>query len=373
MTTATGPRAALVHDWLTGMRGGEKVLEALAELLPEAPIYTLFHFPGSLSAALEERSIRTSSLQHAPGLRRHYRRFLPLFPAAIEEHDMGGFDLVVSSSHCVAKGVLPAPGARHLCYCHTPMRYAWDQEHAYFPRRTGVVARLRSLVLSRLRLWDVASAGRVDRYVANSRFVAGRIRRYYGREAVVVAPPVETGFYTPGESPGEEYCLVVTALAPYKRIELAIAACGRLGKELRIVGTGPEEDRLRRLAGPGVRFLGRVDDDRLRDLYRGAACFLQPGVEDFGISSVEALACGCPVVALGRGGIRDIVDDGRHGALYYEEGDAEALASAILRLEAAPPETDLLRRRAEGFSARLFRQRMAAQIEDLAAAGGRDH
>ena len=372
MTVGGEPRAALVHDWLTGMRGGEKVLAALAELLPEAPIYTLFHFPGSLSAELEGRSIRASSLQHAPWLRRHYRRYLPLFPAAIEEHDLGGFDLVVSSSHCVAKGVIPAPGARHLCYCHTPMRYAWDQEHAYFPRRTGIVARLRSTALSRLRTWDAASSSRVDRFVANSTFVAGRIRRYYGRAAEVVPPPVDTSFFTPGEGPGEPYCLVVSALSPYKRVDLAIAACAELGRELRIVGEGPEHERLRRLAGEGTRFLGRVAADRLRELYRGAACLVQPQIEDFGIAAVEALACGCPVVARGEGGVLDIAENGRHGVLYRpaEAGDeVAALAAAIRQIDELELDAEALRQRAEQFSGRRFRERMAAQIAEVAAGG----
>ncbi len=376
MSAAGGPRAALVHDWLTGMRGGEKVLECLAELLPGAPIYTLFHLAGSLSETLESRAIRTSSLQHAPFLRRHYRRYLPFFPAAIEEHDLGGFDLVVSSSHCVAKGVIPPPGARHLCYCHTPMRYAWDQEHAYFPRRTGVVARLRSAVLSRLRTWDVASSSRVDRFVANSSFVAGRIRRYYGRAAEVVPPPVDTTFFTPGDGPGGGYCLVVSALSPYKRVDLAIAACAELGRELRIVGEGSELDRLRRQAGQGARFLGRVDGESLRELYRAADCFVQPQIEDFGIAAVEALACGCPVVARREGGVLDIAEDGRHGVLYDPGdagGEASALAAAIRRPDDLRPAPEALRQRAELFSERQFRDRMAVQIREVAAGNVPDH
>ena len=361
-----------MHDWLTGMRGGEKVLECLADLLPGAPIYTLFHFPGSVSELLEQRPIRASFLQHAPGLQRHYRSYLPLFPAAIEEHDLEGFDLVVSSSHCVAKGIIPPPGARHLCYCHTPMRYAWDQEHAYFPRRTGLVARLRSAALSRLRTWDVASSSRVDRFIANSSFVARRIRRYYDRRSEVVPPPVDTGFFTPAGGSRGDYCLVVSALSPYKRIELAINACAALGRELRIVGQGPEMERLRRLADGGVRFLGRVDGDRLRQLYRGASCFLQPGIEDFGISSVEALACGCPVAAQGKGGILDIVENGRHGVLYEPEDDeAAALAAAGRRLDDLALAPEALRQRAERFSQRRFRERMSRQIDEVMADGGR--
>lgn len=355
-------RVALVHDWLTGMRGGEKVLKALGSLWPEAPIFTLFHFPGSVSSDIESHPIHTSFLQRAPGIRRHYRRYLPLFPAAIEDFDLSGFDIIVSTSHCVAKGAIPPPGAYHLCYCHTPMRYAWDQEHAYFPRRRGPMARLRGLVLAWLRAWDAASAARVDDFVANSSFVAHRIRRYYGRSAQVIHPPVEVDYFTPGEGAGQEYCLVVSALAPYKRLDLAIAACEGLGVELRIVGDGPETRRLARLGGPRTRLLGRVAPEELRSLYRGALCLLQPGVEDFGIAAVEALACGTPVVALGRGGILDIVEDGTHGVLYDDGEDPEALATAIDKARQIRFNKMNLRNRAEGFATATFVERLRSYL-----------
>jgi glycosyltransferase involved in cell wall biosynthesis len=396
--TATAPgaapqrRVALVHDWLTGMRGGEKVLERIAALFPEAPIYTLFHFPGSVSAALESHPIHTSFLQRAPGIRHGYRRYLPLFPAAIEDFDLAGYDLVISSSHCVAKGIVPPPDGFHLCYCHSPMRYAWDQEHAYFPHRRGLGARLRGLALSALRAWDAAAASRVDRFVANSSFVAARIRAFYGRQAEVLHPPVAIDYYTPGAAaattatagndandaggatattPGAErgYALVVAALAPYKRVDLAIAACERAGLDLRIAGDGPERDRLQRLAGPRARLLGRVDDAELRELYRGARLLLQTGVEDFGIGAVEALACGTPVVAAGRGGILDIVEDGRHGVLY-DDRHAESEAKAGVRAAAAAIDKAMrigfnpldLRQRAEQFAAETFTNRFQSLL-----------
>lgn len=356
------PRVALVHDWLTGMRGGEKVLEAIAAIFPEAPIFTLFHFPGSVSPAIESHPIHTSFLQRAPGIHRHYRRYLPLFPAAIEEFDLSGYDVVLSSSHCAAKGVIPAPDAFHLCYCHTPMRYAWDQEHVYFPNRRGLMARLRSLTLTSLRAWDVSSAARVNHFVANSRFVARRVKTYYGRPAEVVHPPVDVELFTPGPPGGESaekgYCLMVSALAPYKKVEQAMAACEKLGIELRVVGEGPEAKRLEEMAGPRVRFLGRVADERLRDLYRGALLFLQPGIEDFGIAAVEALACGTPVVAAARGGVLDIVEDGRHGVLYPDWEGPAALAEAIDKARRIVFNSLDLRDRAESFSVARFSDRI---------------
>jgi glycosyltransferase involved in cell wall biosynthesis len=346
------------------MRGGEKVLEEIASLLPDAPIYTLFHFPGSVSEALERHTIHTSFLQTAPGLRRHYRRYLPLYTRAIEDLDLTSADLIVSSSHCVAKGVVPAPGAFHLCYCHTPVRYAWDQEHAYFPKRTGIVAQLRGRVLSSLRRWDVASAGRVTRYLANSQFVADRIDRYYRREATVVHPPVDTEFFTPGDGQRGEYALFVSALAPYKRVDLAIAACNAHDIELRIVGDGPDRDRLRKLAGEKTRFLGRVDATTLRSLYRGARCFVQPGVEDFGISAVEAIACGCPVVARGEGGVLDIVRPGMEGVLYGPAYDLADLTSALKAIVSFDFDEDLLRERALLFSEERFSGTMGSILEE---------
>lgn len=351
------------------MRGGEKVLEAIAGLFPDAPIYTLFHLPGSVSEALESHPIHTSFLQRAPFLGGHYRRYLPLFPLAVEDLDVTGYEVVISTSHCVAKGVVRAAGAVHLCYCHTPMRYVWDQRPAYFPRKRGPVDWLRQRVLDALARWDVATAGRVDRYLANSSFVAGRIERYYGRAAEVLPPPVDVDFFTPagpadgaGNDGGERpFVLAVAALAPYKRLDLAIAACRELGVELRIVGTGPEQDRLRALGGADVRLLGRVSPDELRSLYRHAICFVQPGVEDFGIAAVEALACGLPVVARGAGGVRDIVRPEREGVLYDGEETA-SLVAALDKSRRIEFNTLDLRRRAEKFSAERFCRSLTAAL-----------
>ncbi len=351
--------AVLVHDWLTGMRGGEKVLEQIAHDYPDAPIHTLFHFPGTVSDELESHPIHTTFLQRAPLLHSKYRYYLPLYPRAIESLQLPPSRLVLSTSHAVAKGVRKPPGARHICYCHTPMRYVWDQQDAYFPPGGGPIAALRRLLLARLRRWDLATVDRVDSYLANSSFVAERIRRYYDRPAEVLHPPVDTDFFVPDPAARREaFCLFVSALAPYKRVDLAVEACSRLGIELRVVGGGPERARLERgSAGSPVRFLGRVPAAELRHLYRTAMCFVQPGVEDFGISAVEALACGCPVVALGRGGATDIVENDRHGVLYDGEGQPTAVAEAIDKTRNMRFNLLDLRHRAEGFSAARFRVR----------------
>ncbi|MEM6454265.1 MAG: glycosyltransferase [Acidobacteriota bacterium] len=366
-------RIALVHDWLTGMRGGERVLAAIAAQLPlDVPIYTLLHVPGSVDPALEARPIRTSFVQRLPRAAAGYRRYLPLFPAAIEDLDLTGYELVISTSHCVAKGVVTAPDAVHVCYCHTPMRYAWDQEHVYFPRRRGPAARLRGLILTALRAWDAASASRVDAFAANSHFVATRIRRYYGRDAAVLAPPVEVERFAPATNAGADDAatnpdaplrlLLVSALAPYKRVDVAIEAANQLGLALRIVGDGPERARLARRAGPTVTFLGQLSRDDLVAEMRGADRFLQPGVEDFGIAPVEALAARTPVVARGRGGVRDIVDDGVHGVLYGPPGPAdEDFASSVAMLRDAIDKSRQIRfnpldldQRAQRFSRAAF-------------------
>ncbi len=345
---------ALVHDWLTGMRGGEKVLELIARNYPQAPIYTLFHFAGRVSAELESHPIHTSGLQRLPLVEKRYRNLLPLFPRAIERFDLSAHDLVLSTSHCVAKGVRPAPGALHICYCHTPMRYAWDQREIYFADDRGPIRWLRRRILARLRRWDVATASRVDHFVANSHHVRRRIERYYQRPAEVLHPPIDTDFFTPGEGAEGSYCLAVGAAVPYKRLDLAIAACEESGIELRIVGGGPAATRLAAAAGRRTRVLGRVDDEELRALYRGATCYLLPGVEDFGMGTVEALACGTPVVALADGGVLDVVTPGQHGVLYEPAGDSSALAAAIDKCRETRFNPLDLRSRAEDFSVHRF-------------------
>jgi glycosyltransferase involved in cell wall biosynthesis len=346
------------------MRGGEKVLLSLARLFPGAPIFTLLHVKGSVHPELEAREIRTSFVQGLPQAATRYRHYLPLFPAAAERFDLRGFDLVVSSSHCVAKGVRPAPGALHVCYCHTPMRYVWDRYDDYFgPGRVpGLVRPVIGAVAEALRAWDVATASRVDHYAANSAYVAGRIRRYYGRDAEVVPPPVDADFYTPdGDAPGG-YDLVISALVPYKRIELVLDAYRGTGRALKVVGSGPEDARLRALAPAEATFLGSVGDDALRALYRGCRVAIMPGVEDFGIVPLEAMACGRPAVVFGEGGGPETVVDGQTG-LVFREPTAAALRACVDSLERVRFNTSTLRARAEAFSRPVFEQRFRAFVD----------
>ena len=363
-----GCRVAVVHDWLTGMRGGEAVLEAILELVPNARLLTLVHVRGSVTTRIESHGPDTSLVQHLPLARTRYRQYLPLFPFAIEQFDLDEIDLVISTSHCAAKAVVPTGRAPHLCYCHTPMRYAWDQFDAYFgAARVGKVkSRLYGLALRHLARWDAATANRVDRYVANSHYVAARIGRYYNRTADVIEPPVDTSFYCPdGSAPGD-YFITVSALVPYKRVELAIEACGVAGVALRIVGSGPEAGRLRERAGSNVEFIERCSQTELRSLYRGARAFLLTGEEDFGIAPVEAQACGRPVIALARGGACETVAHETTG-LLVPEATAGGFAAAIRSLDEHEFDPAQLRRSASRFDRTRFQERMRASIEALAA------
>ena len=367
-------RVVLVHDWLTGMRGGEKVLEVLCNAYPEADLVTLFHVPGSVSPAIERHRPRASVLQYIPGARRFYRQCLPLFPAAIEQFDLDDYDLIVSTSHCAAKSVVKTGKARHLCYCFTPMRYAWDQFDAYFGEgRVGRVKnRLLRPSLRALARWDAATAGRVDRYVAISQHVASRIRRYYNRDAVVIYPPVDTGFYCPAPDnepvAGEAFLLIVSALVPYKRIDIAIEASRLSGMPLRIIGDGPERQTLAKLAaGADVQLLGALTDADVRDHYRRAAAVLLPGEEDFGIVPVEAQACGCPVIALARGGALETVIDSVTGVLV-KEPTPEAFAAGIARARQIPFDRRVLRQHAETFDRAVFDRSIRSAIESMANA-----
>lgn len=362
-------RVALIHDWLTGMRGGEKVLEAFCELFPEADIYTLLHNPGSVSPTIERHRIRTSFIDRLPGKATRYPYYLPLFPTAIELFDLKGYDLILSTSHCVAKGVRTPPDARHICYIHTPMRYVWDMYEDYFgPGRAG---RLKRVLIppfaTYLRMWDVASANRVDHFIANSAHVARRVARYYRRSATVIHPPVALQRYQPGV-PAEDFYLIVSALVPYKRIDLAVAAFNRIERPLVIVGDGPEKARLQEMAGPTVSFREWLSDAELDAHFNRCRALIFPGEEDFGIVPVEAQACGKPVVALRRGGALETVvgydggNEGRCTGIFFDRPDAEALAAVVKQLETLTWDGEWIRAHAARFGREGFLDAIAGFI-----------
>jgi glycosyltransferase involved in cell wall biosynthesis len=367
-----GARVALVHDWLTGMRGGEKVLEVLCELLPEADIYTLLHVPGAVSETIaRDRITAAGRIQRLPAAPRTYRWALPLMPGAIESFDLQRYDLVLSSSHCVAKSARPAPGALSVCYCHTPMRYMWDRFDDYFAGRPWPVRALIGSQRARLQEWDRRTAARVQHWVANSTEVRRRLHRFYGlpeAAIAVIAPPVDAERFAcepapvAGLEPGS-YDLVLSALVPYKRVDLAVEGAIAAGRHLVVAGRGGEREALEALAarasGPGrVTFLGPVADADVPGLYVHARCFVFPGLEDFGITPLEATAAGTPVVAYGAGGALDTVREGLNG-IFFAEQTVVAVADALQdrRLD-GPWDREAMRAHA----ARFGRDRFARQI-----------
>lgn len=379
-------KLALVHDWLTGMRGGEKCLEAVCRRFPQAELYTLLHVPGSTSAAIENRPIHTSFLQRLPGAARHYRYLLPLMPRAIQQLKIPcDVDLVLSFSHAVAKAVRVPPGVPHVCYCFTPMRYAWHLRGEYF-RHDGPqgplygfsgrlvrrpLAAARDALLDRMRDWDRRTAQRVTHFVAISRTVQARIAECYGRESHVIYPPVDTDFYTPGDVPREDFYLCVSALVPYKRIDLAIDACRHLGRRLVVIGRGPQQVALQRRAGRHAEFLGWQGDDVIRDHLRRCRALLFPGLEDFGIVPLEAQACGTPVIAYGRGGATETVLPATAAqcgtGVLFPESSTASLAAAIRWLEDHLPQfsPSLARQQALRFSTPRYEQEMLAYLQQV--------
>lgn len=378
-------KTAIVHDWLTGMRGGEKCLEVFCRLFPEADLFTLLHVPGKVSSLIENRRIETSFLQSLPFVEKKYRYYLPLMPWAVERFQLQDYDLILSSSHCVAKGIRPPKHALHLCYCYTPMRYIWDQYDQYFNRQNSgwLTSTAMRLLAPRLRRWDVRSSGRVDEFVAISRHVQKRIQKHYGRQSTVIYPPVNADFYSPAANEDiEDYYLVVSAFAPYKRVDLAVEAFNELGYPLTVIGEGQLAEQLQKSAGANIRFAGWLSDAGVRSHYARCRAFVFCGEEDFGITPLEAQAMGRPVIALARGGVLEtVVPDPQTwkpetgiarektaqptGVFFYEQ-TPDALIAAIKHFETIQDRFDpaAIRKHAVGFNVDVFSDRIQHYIEE---------
>ncbi len=375
-------KVALVHDWLTGMRGGEKCLEVACRRFPEADLYTLLHRKNSTSPAIERMEIRTSFLQSVPAIARFYRYFLPVIPAVIERFRIDSdVDFVLSFSSCVAKGVRPPAGVPHFCYCFSPMRYAWHMKDAYFPTDTstaglkrlaqGAAGAARERLLTRIRDWDRLSADRVTHFIANSHTVAQRIQDCYGRESRVIHSPVDTEFYTPGDVQREDYYLYVSALVPYKRVDLAIEACRKLGRKLVVIGSGQMLRSIAPLSSPDLQVLGWRSNEEIRWHLRRCRALLFPGLEDFGIVPLEAQACGAPVLAYGRGGATETIlpaENNQPGTgLFFYEQTTNRLCETILEFESNPQRISpaLARQQAVKFSVENFQHNLFSYIDSV--------
>ncbi len=365
-------RIALVHDYLVQYGGAERVLEAFAEIWPEAPVYTLVHDSRRLRRLaggdfLKGRQIRTSFLQKLPLSKSRHRLFSLLMPLAVEQFDFSGFDVVLSDSASFAKGVITRPDTLHICYCHTPLRYAWDDCHRYLEEFgwPGPVRFVAPAFISYLRFWDMAAASRPDEFIVNSSFVRRRVKKYYDREAEVVYPPVETGKFKPvSKSAAGDYYLMVGRFLPYKRFDIAIEAFNELGRPLKIVGSGPDEKRLKKMARSNIEFLGWMSpsEPTLRDCYQNARAFVFPQEEDFGLSAVEAMAAGRPVIGYRGGGSLEIIEENETG-LFFDEQTAGALMEAVLEFEKMKFDSRKISRRAGQFDKEIFKGKIKNFVE----------
>jgi glycosyltransferase involved in cell wall biosynthesis len=356
-------KVALVHDWLTGMRGGEKILEVFCELFPDATIFSTIHNKGAMSPAIERMKIKTSFIQRLPLKTTKYRNYLPFMPAAIDALDFSGFDFILSTSVAVAKAAKPGKNAMHICYCNTPMRYIWDQYDEYFGKdRAGFATRTAMAIAAPyLRRWDIRTCDRVHYFIANSNNVAERISRIYHRTSDVIYPPVSTDLFTVSQNDAGYY-LIVSALVPYKRVDLAIESFNRSGEKLLIVGSGPDMEKLKKIAGKNIEFLGWQSDENLAGLYSGCRALIFPGVEDFGIVPLEAMASGKPVVAFAKGGALETVigDGGSPTGVFFQDQTVESLTEAIRSLIKIKFDPYAIRRHAEKFDRKEFKR----QIEE---------
>lgn len=357
-------KVALVHDYLNQMGGAERVVIALHELFPDAPIYTSIYDPARVDPVFQKMDIRTSFMQKLPLVTKHHQPYLPLYPFAMEKLDLRGYDLVLSSSSAFGKGVITRPETLHICYCHTPMRWCWNYEEYVERERLGKVARaILPFLITKLRTWDQISAMRVDHFVANSPIVVERIRKYYRREAIYIPPPVEASrFPFDPTTETENYFLILSRLVPYKRIDLAIEACNQLQLPLVIIGGGRDLERLKRIAGPTIRFLGKLPDEEVLHYYTHCRAFIFPGEEDFGITPLEAQACGRPVIAYGAGGALATIVDGITGRFFHEQ-TVESLATVLASFNEQMFNPYVIHNHALEFDIPRFRRRILQFIE----------
>ncbi len=357
-------KVALVHDYLNQMGGAERVLMAFHEIFPDAPVYTSIYDPKRVDPAFQKMDVRTSFMQRLPLVTKHHQPYLPLYPFAMEKLDLRGYDLVLSSSSAFAKGVITRPETMHICYCHTPMRWCWNYEEYVEREQLGTIARsVLPFMITGLRIWDQVSAARVDHFIANSPVIAERIRKYYRREAAYIPPPVEAKRFPfdPDIIP-ENYFLILSRLVPYKRIDLAIEACNRLQLPLVIIGGGRDEERLKHIAGPTIRFMGRLPDEEVIHYFTHCRAFLFPGEEDFGITPLEAQACGRPIIAYGAGGALASVIDGVTGIFFHEQ-TADSLTAALASFDECAFDPHIIHNHALEFDTSRFSRRILQFIE----------
>ncbi|MBN1383342.1 MAG: glycosyltransferase [Elusimicrobia bacterium] len=371
-------KVAIVHDWLTGMRGGEKCLEVFSELFPKATLFTLVHMKGVMSDIIENMEIRTSFLQKFPNIEKRYRHYLPFMPKAIEQFDLTGYDLILSSSHCVAKGIKVPKDSLHICYCYTPMRYIWDMYEQYFGNSSFPTKIAMKFLRPYLQKWDVKSSKSVKYFIAISDNVKERIKRHYNRGSIVIYPPVDTDFYTPTTAYGSTcspsraksrdsllptpYYLIVSAFAPYKRVDLAIETFNILGYPLKIIGRGQNERKLKKIARKNIEFLGWRDNNELKKYYQNCKALVFSGEEDFGIVPVEAQSCGKPVIAYKKGGALETIVD-RETGIFFENQTVESLINTIKKFENIKFAGNVIRNNALKFSRKSFKDKIAEFIQ----------
>jgi glycosyltransferase involved in cell wall biosynthesis len=360
-------KVAIVHYWLVTMRGGEKVLEALLELFPDADIYTHVYDPSAVSDLINSHTIYTSFINKLPFAKKLYQKYMPLMPDALKEFDLQNYDLIISSESGPAKGIIPNPDAYHICYCHTPMRYLWDMYQEYFNNAGWISRFFMKRMIPSLRLWDITSSNLVDRFIANSSYTAKRIRRYYNRDSVIVYPPVNIERYLSIERKKEDFYLFLGQIVGYKRADIAIKACQSSGRRLVVIGAGGKETGVKKYKNAGlITFTGRISDEEIASYFSRARALLFPGIEDFGIVPVEANAAGCPVIAYRKGGAVDSIEDMVTG-VFFDEQTPESLVKAIEKFESLEyrfsdrsPFTDHVNR----FSRESFKQGMIHIIEE---------